>query len=80
VLGKHLRTPLASFGLIVALIYLNQVLFTVYVIRVHHGDPSFIGRYLPERYASGGRRRSCGPRCSARSSGTCAIPTRPMTW
>jgi hypothetical protein len=28
-------------------IYLNQVLFTVYVRRVHHGDPAFIARYLP---------------------------------
>lgn len=31
----------------VAVIYLNQVLVTVYVLRVHHGDPSFIARYLP---------------------------------
>ena len=51
-LGRYLRTPLASFGLVVALIYLNQVLFTVYVIRVHHGDPSFIGRYLPPGWFS----------------------------
>lgn len=29
------------------LVYLNQVLFTVYVIRVRHGDPSFIARYVP---------------------------------
>ncbi|MCW2932486.1 MAG: hypothetical protein JWM19_3448 [Actinomycetia bacterium] len=51
-LRKHLRTPLAWFGLTVALIYLNQVLFTVYVIRVHHGDPSFISRYLPPGWFS----------------------------
>jgi len=51
-LRRCLRTPLASFGLVVALIYLNQVLFTVYVIRVHHGDPSFIGRYLPAGWFS----------------------------
>jgi hypothetical protein len=30
-----------------ALIYLNQVLFTVYVVRVRHGDVSFVARYLP---------------------------------
>ncbi|MER6128148.1 hypothetical protein ABT173_37375 [Streptomyces sp. NPDC001795] len=30
------------------LIYLNQVLFTVYVVRVHGGDASFIARYLPD--------------------------------
>lgn len=32
---------------VTAAIYLNQVLFTVYVRRVHHGDPAFIARYLP---------------------------------
>ena len=32
---------------VIALIYLNQVLFTVYVDRVHHGDASFISRYVP---------------------------------
>ncbi len=34
----------------VALVYLNQVLFTVYVLRVHGGDTSFIAKYLPEGY------------------------------
>jgi hypothetical protein len=33
---------------VVVLIYLNQVLFTVYVVRLHSGDPSFIARYLPD--------------------------------
>lgn len=28
-------------------IYLNQVLFTVYVVRVHHGSALFVARYLP---------------------------------
>jgi hypothetical protein len=51
-LRGYARTPLASFGLVVALVYLNQVLFTVYVLRVHHGDPSFIGRYLPAGWFS----------------------------
>lgn len=32
---------------VVAAIYLNQVLFTVYVSRMHGGDASFIARYLP---------------------------------
>ena len=32
---------------VIALIYLNQVLFTVYVDRVHHGDVSFISHYVP---------------------------------
>ncbi|GAA4633947.1 hypothetical protein GCM10023196_073530 [Actinoallomurus vinaceus] len=40
--------PLVSLAAVTGLIYLNQVLFTVYVIRVHHGDPSFIARYLPQ--------------------------------
>jgi hypothetical protein len=33
--------------IVVAAIVVNQVLFTVYVLRVHHGDASFIARYLP---------------------------------
>jgi hypothetical protein len=36
-----------SLAAVIMVIYLNQVLFTVYVIRVRHGDPSFIARYLP---------------------------------
>jgi hypothetical protein len=36
-----------SLAAVILVIYLNQVLFTVYVIRVRHGDPSFIARYLP---------------------------------
>lgn len=35
-------------GLVVALVYVNQVLFTVYVLRVHGGDVTFVSRYLPE--------------------------------
>jgi hypothetical protein len=31
----------------VAVVYVNQVLFTVYVLRVHGGDPAFVARYLP---------------------------------
>lgn len=40
--------PEVFLGLVVALVYLNQVLFTVYVLREHGGDASFIARYLPE--------------------------------
>jgi hypothetical protein len=32
---------------VTGLIYLNQVLFTVYVLRMHGGDASFLARYLP---------------------------------
>ncbi len=34
----------------VGLVYLNQVLFNVYMLRVHGGDASFIAKYLPEGY------------------------------
>lgn len=40
--------PETFLTLVIALIYINQVLFTVYVLRVHGGDASFIARYLPE--------------------------------
>ncbi len=40
-------SPLTALGVVTALIYVNQVLFTVYVLRVHDGDPSFVARYLP---------------------------------
>ncbi|WP_433477681.1 hypothetical protein ACQPZP_11870 [Spirillospora sp. CA-142024] len=40
--------PEVFLGLVVGLVYLNQVLFTVYVLRVHDGDASFIAKYLPE--------------------------------
>ncbi|TDC57576.1 hypothetical protein E1281_04485 [Actinomadura sp. KC345] len=40
--------PEAFLALVVALVYVNQVLFSVYVLRVHGGDASFIARYLPE--------------------------------
>jgi hypothetical protein len=44
--------PLRSTGfwlaVVTAAIVVNQVLFTVYVLRVHGGDPGFISRYLPD--------------------------------
>lgn len=51
VLSAGSRRVLASPGFsllaVAGLIYLNQVLFTVYVVRVHGGDPSFVARFLP---------------------------------
>ena len=57
VLPVRSGSPLILLGIVIALIYVNQVLVTVYVLRVHHGDPSFIARYLPAgwfRLARGG--------------------------
>ena len=45
--GGRLGPPGLSLAAVIAVIYINQVLFTVYVLRVRHGDPSFIARYLP---------------------------------
>jgi hypothetical protein len=45
--GGRLGSPLASLAAVTGLVYVNQVLFTVYVVRVRHGDTSFIARYLP---------------------------------
>lgn len=39
--------PGVALALVVCLVYLNQVLFNIYVIRVQDGSASFIGRYLP---------------------------------
>lgn len=40
--------PALAFAVVVGLIYVNQVLFTVYVRRVHGGSPAFIAWYLPD--------------------------------
>lgn len=55
--GWRLGPPWLSLAVVIALIYLNQVLFTVYVLRVHQGDPAFIARYLPAGWfaMAGGR-------------------------
>jgi hypothetical protein len=48
--GARLRrewSPSVAFAVVICLIYLNQVLFTVYVLRVHGGNPAFIARYVP---------------------------------
>lgn len=46
--GRVWARPEVFLALVVALVYVNQVLFTVYVLRVHGGDTSFIARYVPE--------------------------------
>jgi hypothetical protein len=51
-LARSLGHPGAWLAATAGLIYLNQALFTVYVLRVHHGDPSFIARYLPSGWFS----------------------------
>jgi hypothetical protein len=35
---------------VLAVVYLNQVLFTIYMLRVHNGDSTFIAKYLPSGY------------------------------
>ncbi|MFF4828114.1 hypothetical protein ACFY20_35065 [Streptomyces sp. NPDC001312] len=45
--GHRVFSPAAWLALVTGLVYVNQVLFTVYVLRVHAGDPSFVARYLP---------------------------------
>lgn len=39
--------PEAALAAVTGLIFLNQALFTVYVLRVHGGDPAFVARHLP---------------------------------
>ncbi|MGI5402463.1 hypothetical protein ACQEVG_24065 [Streptomyces sp. CA-135486] len=50
--GRRFVPPLALLVGVTGAVYLNQVLFTVYVLRVHGGDPSFIARYLPAGWFS----------------------------
>lgn len=48
VLAARRRRELgAVLAIVVCLVYVNQLLFNVYVIRVHGGSASFSGRYLP---------------------------------
>ncbi|MBO2458892.1 hypothetical protein [Actinomadura violacea] len=46
--GRAWARPEVFLCLVVLLVYLNQVLFTVYILRVHAGGTSFIARYVPE--------------------------------
>lgn len=48
VLRARAGHPGAWLLAVTALIFLNQVLFTVYVVREHHGDPGFVAGYLPD--------------------------------
>ncbi|MEV5568918.1 hypothetical protein AB0L06_02630 [Spirillospora sp. NPDC052269] len=41
------RRPSAGLALVAGLVYLNQLLFTVYVLREHAGNASFIAARLP---------------------------------
>jgi hypothetical protein len=45
--GRVRAGPGSWLAALVVALLLNQVLFTVYVVRVHGGDASFIARYLP---------------------------------
>ncbi len=47
---RLLLSPGVWLAVVTGLVYVNQVLFTVYVLRVHAGDPSFVARYLPARW------------------------------
>ncbi|UGY93256.1 hypothetical protein [Streptomyces gobiensis] len=40
--------PAVVLAVVTGMIFLNQVLFTIYVVRVHSSDVSFIARYFPE--------------------------------
>jgi hypothetical protein len=41
------RRPWVWLGVVVAALYANQILCTVYILRVHGGDPAFIAEHLP---------------------------------
>lgn len=49
--GRRVGPGVALAG-VVALIYLNQVAFTVYITGVHGGDADFIAQYLPDGWFS----------------------------
>lgn len=44
--ARALAHPLTQFSLVCLLLWLNQILFSAYVVRVHHGNPAFIARYI----------------------------------
>jgi hypothetical protein len=50
--GPVWARPEVFLALVAGLVFLNQALFTVYVLRVHGGDATFIARYLPEGWFS----------------------------
>ncbi|GAA4594739.1 hypothetical protein BJY16_001417 [Actinoplanes octamycinicus] len=45
---RRRRSPGWWLAAVTALLLLNQVLFTVYAVRVRHGDMSYLQRYVPD--------------------------------
>ncbi|MFD9126428.1 hypothetical protein [Kitasatospora sp. NPDC059571] len=45
--GRRGPGPGTALAAVTALVYLNQLLFTVYIVRVHGGRTGFIARHLP---------------------------------
>src|SRR5688572_26987667 len=43
---RWLCHQLLLLGMVVALLCVNQIVFNAYVVRVHHGNPDFIQRYI----------------------------------
>ena len=54
-LGKVALHPLAQLLAVCALLYVNQVLFSAYVLRAHGGSAGFIARYIPGPWFAIGR-------------------------
>ncbi|HSO34180.1 MAG TPA: hypothetical protein VLT33_16710 [Labilithrix sp.] len=54
-LGKVVLHPLAQLLFVCALLYVNQVLFSAYVLRAHGGNAGFIARYIPGPWFAIGR-------------------------
>ncbi|MFD9097141.1 hypothetical protein [Streptomyces collinus] len=40
--ARRALSPLAALAVVTGLVYVDRVLFAVYVLRVHGGDPSFV--------------------------------------
>ncbi|MFI9379803.1 hypothetical protein [Kutzneria sp. NPDC052558] len=45
--GGWRRHPGTWLAVVIGLFFVNQVLFTAYVAQAHHGDASFVARYMP---------------------------------
>lgn len=46
--GGRIVGPGWWLGVVAAVLFFNQVLFTVYAVRVHGGDMSYLGGYVPD--------------------------------
>ena len=44
--ARVLAHPLSQFSLVCLLLWLNQILFSAYILRAHHGSAAFIARYI----------------------------------